>query len=77
MLDPFESFGKILAILGGFLLLTGILIYFGKKIPFLGKLPGDFYFKISETRVFIPIATCIVISIVLTILLNLILRILK
>ena len=60
-------FGLILAGLGGLLLLVG-------QIPFLGRLPGDFSFGSGNVRVYIPLATSIILSLILTVLLNLLAR---
>lgn len=57
-------FGVVLVILGAVMLLAG-------KIPFLGKLPGDLSFKSGKTTVYFPIVTCLVISIILTVIFNL------
>ncbi|MEC2076757.1 DUF2905 domain-containing protein [Metabacillus fastidiosus] len=54
------DFPKILMIIGGLLLIIGFFM------QFIGKLPGDIIFKKGNTTVFFPIVTCIVISIVLS-----------
>lgn len=54
------EFPKILMIIGGLLLIVGFFM------QFIGKLPGDIVFKKGNTTVFFPIVTCIVISIVLS-----------
>ena len=54
-------------IFGVVLIVIGLLIWLG--LP-LGKLPGDIQYKGEKTSVYFPIVTSIVISIVLTILLN-------
>jgi len=64
--------GKLLIIAGAVSILLGILYLFGDKVPFLGKLPGDFAFKHNNTTVYIPLATMLVLSVLLTIILNLI-----
>ncbi len=56
-------FGVILAALGGLLLLAG-------NIPWLGRLPGDISFERGNFRFYAPIATSLLLSLVLTILLN-------
>ena len=61
---------KILIILGIIILAVGILYPFIKKIS-LGQLPGDLVFKSENSTLFFPIVTCIIISVVLTILFNL------
>jgi hypothetical protein len=66
--------GKLLVIVGGLVVLFGLLLMVGGRIPFLGRLPGDFSFSRGNTHVYIPLATGIVISIVLTVVLNLFFR---
>ena len=61
---------KILIILGIIILAVGILYPYFKKIS-LGQLQGDLVFKSENSTLFFPIVTCIIISIVLTILFNL------
>jgi predicted cobalt transporter CbtA len=69
-----------LAALGKFVLLCALgLAAFGVVLIAVGKglvphLPGDFSFKLGSVRVFFPLATSIVLSIVLTVVLNLFLR---
>lgn len=59
--------GVLLIILGGILLLAG-------KVPFLGKLPGDIHIQRKDFSIYFPVATCILLSAVLTVVLNFILR---
>ncbi|MCM3165002.1 DUF2905 domain-containing protein [Metabacillus litoralis] len=54
------DFPKVIMIIGGILLIVGFFM------QFIGKLPGDIVFKKGNTTVFFPIVTCIVISIVLS-----------
>jgi hypothetical protein len=61
------SIGSWLIIGGIILIVIGLLIWMG--LP-LGKLPGDIQIKGEKTNVYFPIVTSIVISILLTILLN-------
>lgn len=63
--DPF--FGIFLVLIGGLLLLGGRL--FG-----LGRLPGDIFLQRGNFSFYFPVVTCIVLSILLTIILNLIRR---
>ena len=53
---------------------VGLILLAGPRIPFLGKLPGDILLQREHTTIYIPLATSLVASIVLTILLNLFLR---
>jgi hypothetical protein len=70
----FETFGKILLIIGTLIIISGILLIFWPKIPFLGKLPGDFLIQKGNFQFFFPLVTCLIISVVLTIIINLIIR---
>lgn len=69
-----EWMGKVLMLSGIFLFITGFLFALGSKFPFLGKLPGDILIKRDNFTFYFPLATSILISVVLTILLNLIFR---
>ena len=73
----FQGTGKILVLAGVFLLALGLLFIFWQRIPFLGKLPGDIFLQKGNLRLFFPIATCVIISIVLTIILNFVLRLFR
>lgn len=57
-------FGVVLALLGGLLLLVG-------KIPFIGRLPGDFYVEKGNFTFYFPLATSLLLSILLTLLFSL------
>ncbi|WP_287568393.1 DUF2905 domain-containing protein [Thermodesulfobacterium sp.] len=69
-----SGFGKFLVLLGFCLILLGIFISILPKIPYIGKLPGDIYIKKDNFTFYFPLATCILISILLTIILNLLFR---
>ncbi|HAA83229.1 MAG TPA: DUF2905 domain-containing protein [Thermodesulfobacterium commune] len=69
-----SGFGKFLVLLGFCLILLGIFISLLPKIPYIGKLPGDIYIKKDNFTFYFPLATCILISILLTIILNLLFR---
>ena len=70
-MEPFGGFGKTLILLGAILMVLGVVFVLAPKIPFLGKLPGDIHLKGKNWSFSFPVVTCIVISIVLTLLLNL------
>ena len=67
------ALGKALLILAAAIALVGVLLLFGSKIG-LGRLPGDLRFGRGSTRIYIPLATSLLVSLVLTLLLNLFLR---
>lgn len=70
----FDSFGKMLMLLGLILLVAGAVFHFGGKFLSLGRLPGDIHIERSNFSFHFPIVTSIILSIVLTIILNLITR---
>ena len=61
---------KILIILGIVILVIGLLYPYIKKIG-LGQLPGDVIFKSGNSTFLFPVVTCIIISVVLTVIFNL------
>jgi len=61
------DFGKLLAVLGGVLLVVGIvLMVLGKTNLLIGRLPGDIIYRGKNTTVYFPLATSILLSVVLT-----------
>ena len=69
-MDPLREIGKLLLILGAFLVAVGTLLVFGARLPFrLGRLPGDIVHSGRHTTFYFPIVTCIVLSVVLSFLL--------
>ena len=65
----FESFGKTLLLIGGVIILVGVVFIIAEKTG-LGRLPGDIVIKRENITVFFPLATMVIISIVLTIVAN-------
>ncbi|WP_022853197.1 DUF2905 domain-containing protein [Thermodesulfatator atlanticus] len=73
-MNPLEDLGKTLLILGLFMVLIGVFLVFGSKIPFLGKLPGDIVIKRENFTFYFPLGTCILLSVLLSLLFSLIFR---
>ena len=65
-MSPLPEFGKILLILGILFVVIGLFLILGPKIPFLGKLPRDFVVRRGNFTLYFPLATSILLSIVLT-----------
>jgi hypothetical protein len=65
--------GRILLVIGLVLVVIGGLAAMGVRLPF-GRLPGDIAITGEHGGIYIPIASMIVVSIILTILANLFLR---
>ena len=66
---PFNSFGKLLILLGGILILIGAAMILLGKIPWLGRLPGDIYIERRNFTFFFPLTTSILISVMLSLVL--------
>ncbi len=62
--------GRILIFLGIALIVLGALFLLGPRIPYLGRLPGDILIRRDHSTLYIPLATCLVLSLVISILLN-------
>ena len=60
--------GRMLMLLGGMLLVVGALLTLGGKLPWLGRLPGDIIVERENVRLYFPIATSIILSIILSLL---------
>jgi len=63
--------GKALIVGGILLAIMGGLVLLSDRIPWLGKLPGDIHIKRDGFSFYFPLATCIIISIILTLLFRL------
>jgi len=72
-----EQLGRALLVLGGLLVLVGLLLVLGNRIPFLGKLPGDIHVERGRFSFHFPLATCLLFSVLLTVVLNVILRLFR
>ena len=63
--------GRVLIIIGLVLAGVGVILYVAPKIPWLGRLPGDFTFRRGNFTFYFPLATSIIISVILSLLLYL------
>jgi len=73
-MNDFSQFGKVFLIIGLVVVGIGLLMMIGGKIPWIGKLPGDFFFKGEKFTFYFPLTTSILVSVVLTLILWLINR---
>ncbi len=72
-----ELIGKTLLISGGILVLLGLLFIGLGGLPGLGRLPGDRVFHVGNMTIHFPIVTMLLVSIVLTIVINLVIRLFR
>jgi hypothetical protein len=69
-----DGIGRLLILVGVVAIAVGVVLLFLPRIPWLGRLPGDIVVQRERVTLYFPLATSIVVSIVLTILLNLFFR---
>lgn len=70
------EFGRILIIIGLVIVLAGVLVLVAARFfPWLGNLPSDFRIETENVKIYFPLATMLLVSILGSILLNLVLRI--
>jgi len=69
-----NGLGRPLIIMGLVLVATGLLVSVAPRLPWLGKLPGDIFIKREHFSFYFPLATCIMISAALSLILWLIRR---
>lgn len=68
-MDPVRELGRVLVVIGLVLAGIGALLFVGAKLPFrLGRLPGDIAYQGKHGVFYFPIVTCVLLSLVLTLL---------
>lgn len=70
----FESLGRMLLYIGVVLVLIGGFFILAAKVPWFGRLPGDIVYRRGGMTIFLPITTMILVSLVLTLLMNIVWR---
>jgi len=61
-----EPLARVLIVAGLALLVLGLLVQLGPSVPLLGKLPGDLRIERPGMRVYLPITTCVLLSLLLS-----------
>ena len=59
--------GLVLVVAGAVLVLVGLVVWSG-GLSFFGRLPGDFHYEGENTRVYVPLASMLIVSVVLSVL---------
>jgi hypothetical protein len=73
-----NSLGKLLIFAGGLLIIVGVILVLAGRVNVpLGRLPGDISYRGKNTAFFFPITTCIVLSILLSLIFWLINRFMR
>lgn len=66
-----RDLGKLLIVFGGVLIVVGVALWNGFGAGWFGHLPGDIRIVRGNSVFYFPVITCIVVSIILTVLLSL------
>lgn len=69
-----KEIGRLLLVLGLVMAAAGVVLLLADKFPWLGRLPGDVILRRGRATFYFPIVTCLLVSLVLTVLLNLFFR---
>ncbi len=72
-----EWIGRLLIIIGATTAFIGVLVLAIRRLPFIGHLPGDIIIHTDKLTIFFPIVTFLLISLVLTLLLNVVARVIR
>ena len=73
-MDGVDGLGRLLVIGGVMLAVVGLVLIVAPNIPFLGRLPGDIRIDNENVKVFVPLGTMLLLSVILTVVLNLLNR---
>ena len=69
------NWGKYIILLGVVIIVIGLIVYFlGDKLHWVGNLPGDFRIEREHFRFYFPLTTMILVSLLLTLLVNILRR---
>jgi hypothetical protein len=67
------SIGKYIMLAGALIVVVGLIVYlFGNKLGFLGRLPGDIRIEKESGGFYFPIMTCILLSVLLTVIIRIV-----
>ncbi len=61
--------GRFLIIAGTVIIVLGLVFLMADKLP-IGRLPGDFKFGGDRFRIYVPVATCVLLSLLITLIIN-------
>jgi Protein of unknown function (DUF2905) len=71
-MDGLEGLGRLLLLGGVILGVLGLVLIFAPNLPLIGRLPGDIRIETDTVRIYLPFGTMLVVSLILTIVLNLV-----
>ena len=65
-----SQFGRVLVLVGAVILFLGLLLVVAERVPLIGRLPGDITVRGDGWTLYAPVATSIVLSVLLTLVLS-------
>lgn len=65
-----REIGKMLILFGGLIMILGLALWAGLGSGWLGRLPGDIRIERGNSVFYVPVVTCIIVSIVLTLIMS-------
>lgn len=69
-----EALGRMILYIGIIMVLIGGFFILAAQVPWFGRLPGDLSFRAGGVKIYLPVTTMILVSLALTLLLNIIWR---
>lgn len=72
-----EGIGRVLIVAGAVIIILGLVLAFSGKLPFLGRLPGDILIRRDGFSFYFPVVTFLIISVIVTIIVNVVMRLFK
>lgn len=66
-MNDLSGMGRALIIIGLIAVGAGVLVLLAAKFAWVGRLPGDFYFKVKNVSFYFPLMTSLLFSVVLTV----------
>lgn len=73
-MSPVQFLGKTILLFGLLLVLLGALLTFAGRVPWLGRLPGDIHLQGKSWSFHFPLATCLLLSVLLSLVLRFFLK---
>ena len=73
-MDDLQPIGRLLVVAGLIVAVVGGLLILSPRLPWLGNLPGDIRVENENVKVFIPLGTMLLVSLILTVVFNLLNR---
>jgi hypothetical protein len=67
--NPVHDVGKLLVVFGVLIALAGVALMLAGRVPWLGRLPGDIHVQRGAWTFYFPLATSLLLSLVLTLVL--------